>query len=497
MTAPTLTKLIHESDLGLRLVSGVGRSSRGVTTASTTELSHPGRYVVKGQLVMTNGLWLATRSPADWARDVVESGAVGIACGLPDEASAGLEDLVSACVAMDFPLALVAPDVSFASIAERVRALTWGSAEQALRNHVARARQFASVEPSYDAILAELRGQTGLTAAVLSSDGEVLARTSSRSFEGQIPALLELTFPNALPSPLDGTVVFPILPSARSRCAMLVVDGDLRSMSEDALLVGGLAATMAAICDMRDHAEETHREAEIALVFDLVVTAGFGKDECAKRLRRLGLDVSNGVRAVCVAGEDSALRTLRTILSETALWRADTPAVVLLDSRAWTVLEEEQRRAAGHQSFAVGWGSVVPTEPTGIRKSMAEARLYLQAAEGGASQAGRPADRAAAHSQLLWMLDPGLADTFADSVLGPLVRWDRDNDSQLLATLTHYFRLDCQLVEASRALFIHSNTLRNRLARIEEITGRSLGSTNDRVDLALALELRGLDEVKP
>jgi DNA-binding PucR family transcriptional regulator len=36
------------------------------------------------------------------------------------------------------------------------------------------------------------------------------------------------------------------------------------------------------------------------------------------------------------------------------------------------------------------------------------------------------------------------------------------------------------------------NTLRNRLARIEELTGRDLASTDDRVDLHLALAAEDL-----
>ena len=42
--------------------------------------------------------------------------------------------------------------------------------------------------------------------------------------------------------------------------------------------------------------------------------------------------------------------------------------------------------------------------------------------------------------------------------------------------------------ETADLLHVHVNTLRNRLERVESLTGRRLDSTPDRVDLWLALQ---------
>ena len=78
---------------------------------------------------------------------------------------------------------------------------------------------------------------------------------------------------------------------------------------------------------------------------------------------------------------------------------------------------------------------------------------------------------------------------FADTVLGPIRAQDRTRGSDLEATLRTFLDKDGQWAETAAALFVHVNTLRNRMARIAELTGRDVGRTADRVDLFLALEV--------
>jgi DNA-binding PucR family transcriptional regulator len=77
---------------------------------------------------------------------------------------------------------------------------------------------------------------------------------------------------------------------------------------------------------------------------------------------------------------------------------------------------------------------------------------------------------------------------FADSVLGPLRAHDRSRGGELETTLRAFLDHDGQWNATAAALFVHVNTLRNRLARVAELTGRDVARTADRVDLFLALE---------
>ncbi|SHK60723.1 Sugar diacid utilization regulator [Selenomonas ruminantium] len=62
-------------------------------------------------------------------------------------------------------------------------------------------------------------------------------------------------------------------------------------------------------------------------------------------------------------------------------------------------------------------------------------------------------------------------DDFAQEILGPLMEYDSQNDTELLHTLEIYFQENESLPQAAEKLFIHANTLRNRLKKIEKVLG--------------------------
>jgi GAF domain-containing protein len=72
-----------------------------------------------------------------------------------------------------------------------------------------------------------------------------------------------------------------------------------------------------------------------------------------------------------------------------------------------------------------------------------------------------------------------------------LVRYDARRRTALLDTLERYLTERRSVIESARALFIHPNTLRQRLARIEELTGVEL-DRDDLLSLELAIKLARL-----
>ena len=92
------------------------------------------------------------------------------------------------------------------------------------------------------------------------------------------------------------------------------------------------------------------------------------------------------------------------------------------------------------------------------------------------------------HRLLLGLQDAETLRRFADGVLGPLREYDRRREAQLEDTLRAFLQYDGQFAATAAALYVHVNTLRNRLAKITELTGRDAARTVDRVDLFLALE---------
>jgi DNA-binding PucR family transcriptional regulator len=75
-------------------------------------------------------------------------------------------------------------------------------------------------------------------------------------------------------------------------------------------------------------------------------------------------------------------------------------------------------------------------------------------------------------------------ESFAAGVLGPLV--DDDRYADLLKTLEAYLKLR-SVNGVARELYLHRNTVRQRLRRIGQLTGAKLNNADDRLALQLAL----------
>ncbi len=87
---------------------------------------------------------------------------------------------------------------------------------------------------------------------------------------------------------------------------------------------------------------------------------------------------------------------------------------------------------------------------------------------------------------------PGEAphDRMSDAV-DVLIDYDRTRRTSLLDTLERYLTERRSVIESARVLFIHPNTLRQRLGRIEELTGLQIDE-DDLLSLELAIKLARL-----
>ena len=83
--------------------------------------------------------------------------------------------------------------------------------------------------------------------------------------------------------------------------------------------------------------------------------------------------------------------------------------------------------------------------------------------------------------------DPVVSDAFVAEVLGPIIDLPTDVRRQLLDTLSAYVEFDGSIGEIATRKFIHRNTVRKRLDRIELVIGRSLASPTDMAQVITAL----------
>lgn len=76
---------------------------------------------------------------------------------------------------------------------------------------------------------------------------------------------------------------------------------------------------------------------------------------------------------------------------------------------------------------------------------------------------------------------------FVQRLLVPLVDHDDGNNSYLVASLEAFLAPDNDISTAASELYVHVNTLRNRLAKIAELTGANPLAETDRINFRIAL----------
>jgi len=77
----------------------------------------------------------------------------------------------------------------------------------------------------------------------------------------------------------------------------------------------------------------------------------------------------------------------------------------------------------------------------------------------------------------------------AEQTLGPLLEYDRQHGTTLVKTLGYYLESGRNLEGSARAMFIHVNTLKYRLKRIQEIARLDLNSAEQRFNVHLAVKI--------
>jgi sugar diacid utilization regulator len=76
--------------------------------------------------------------------------------------------------------------------------------------------------------------------------------------------------------------------------------------------------------------------------------------------------------------------------------------------------------------------------------------------------------------------------------IGKIYTYDRENNTQLFETIQILIKYNFNFSEAADKLFIHRNTLYQRLKRIEEITGLDMNNSEARLILQLGLKIHDL-----
>ena len=75
------------------------------------------------------------------------------------------------------------------------------------------------------------------------------------------------------------------------------------------------------------------------------------------------------------------------------------------------------------------------------------------------------------------------------NVLGKLIDYDDENETNYMEILELFFENECHLANTASAMFFHKNTLKYKLAKIREILGYDILLNENRMNIMLALHI--------
>ena len=129
-----------------------------------------------------------------------------------------------------------------------------------------------------------------------------------------------------------------------------------------------------------------------------------------------------------------------------------------------------------------------------LRRSFHEARCALEAvrlSNGSAPDVASYKDLGAFQLLLSLQDDDALA-SYCHSVLGPVESDEGEYGDELLRSLDVFIEQNGHWEKAAQVLYCHRHTLRYRIKRVEQLTGRDFSHARDRIEFWLALRGREL-----
>ncbi len=168
-------------------------------------------------------------------------------------------------------------------------------------------------------------------------------------------------------------------------------------------------------------------------------------------------------------------------------------SVVKMPKELPHTIRQVLRRYAGGMTFSIGIGEMVCEEPAHYAEAFREARQTVEIGRklNGYGQVTYCRDLGA--NLLLYETGHSAASkNFGNRLINRLVEHDKKHGSQLVETLEAFLEAGGNIAAAARVMHTHVNTVRYRLARVEELTGRSLKSNRNRFEFQLILQIKKL-----
>lgn len=524
--------ILDAPQLRMRLLHGdAGELDRPVARVCATDMPDPRPFVTPGALVCTGLVWRQQATDADrYVGLLAGAGVAGVVAGQALHGHVP-EDVVEACRRHGLPLLSAPQSVPFSRIieylAEQAAEVRWRRV-QSRADRQRRLLTAVAAGTSIETLVADFAAEQRVSAWILTSTGTVIAGTEDLA-EPDIDRIVatSLTAPR-LPAVTTGAMrVLQVGAGDRITAWYLVIRPSAPELDP-------FGADLAAVAELyrqrradRQHLDweladrfpvpfaERADRCEVALVCEVHATDGLtgpGSKPDVPQRRSLSGGVAGAIERAGAPAHAAGPVAPRQVSS----W-ADSSAGLLAVRAALhdalpdiaTSIDREGRLVGVTAGTQDGIAATVVRRLGRIAPALTEIRLAvgvsarqpdetLAGAIGAAAAAAtaarddtapvslRVADIDSAVG-LLTAVPGGLQRRFAERVLGPVLEYDRRHGAGLLETLAVFLGCEGSWRQAADRMHLHLNTVRYRIGRIEELTGRDLGRLDDRLDLYLAV----------
>ena len=518
----TVADLLAIGELRLGLVAGADGLSRPIRWAHVSELEDPTRFLRGGEVLLTTGFAMRgdAASQAAYVEQLAKADLAALGVGLGFAFEATPPAVLEAADQAGFPVFEVPFEVPFIAITEALFSRLV-SEQYVLLQRAGTVQQTLSrllVEGAgLDALLEAYARMTGTRALLLDVRGEVMAAAKGaaavlppRAVWAEIQALRpeRNEFSLSLSDEGGSRTLLPVLVGG-GPAGFLVLHRGGRPEPFHQVVVHHLATAVALELAKAQAVARTERRL-VGDFLDALLEGELSASEIRRRLRFLGLGASPAIAVLVARRADAdrsepAVEALRLLVQDrlsrrpapylcsvrdalvVALFEAPDPA----EARAAADAVAEAAQARG---LAGRFGLGMPeADPRGLRRAYQEARFALEAA--GPASGDRPAGPRVAtvgdlgsHRLLLARQEDAALQAISRGLLGPLADYDRRQHGELVASLRAFLEHNGNWEAAARSLAVHRHTLRYRIRRVADLTGRDLDRAGDRVEFWLALQ---------
>lgn len=513
----TVSSLV--SDCGLELAAGADAADGPLRWVHISEHEDPTPWLSGGEVLMTTGYNLNSAAKQKrYIAKLASKEVAGVGFGVGFDHPKLPAALVAAAREHDMPLFEVPYEMPFIAITERAAGHLineqYDVLERGSKVHE-RLERLVIEGGSLAEIVAAIASAVSGTALVFDARGTELAHhPGGAKSEATVATLADELASLSLdgggsavpfePESMPGKALALPVPGRRGALpsGWLVVAASRGPLGDFERLIAKQASFVVGLELMRERVvHETERRLAGDLLAD-VLSGRLSPEELAGRLRPFGIEADAGVLVFSVADPEAAEEKLEAALAEAGVSSLVATASAQGVSLLCAVVDASGRDPVdvarlARRELATSYPEIRAAasravDPGALRRAFHEARCALEATSlqnGSGPEVASHRDLGA-FTLLLALQDDDALRLYSEGLLEPIERGEGEYGGELVRSLEAFIENNGNWERAARQLYCHRHTLRYRVRKIEELTGRDLSRATDRIELWLALRAR-------